>query len=211
MISSEQSTNAEASPVQDDIGTAGRIALGLVKVLRYAEDWVGGFTTALIDSGFVALLVLATLDHTLAPGGVAVYKAAVIVAVTIPVGLSLRHLCWLWDEARHYSSPLALAVAARQRPPWMLIRPIISAFWLVYFVAGCFFAVSSEIASKEQLPRMGAILMTFLSLYAANGYLLLAISAWTHRRKTLEWIWRWRLVLDLLVLALATCGARLFR
>lgn len=162
------------------------------------EDWLGGFWTAFLDLFFISLAALALLDGLIS--GENTLLCIAIFAMAAPFGP--RHLWWLWDEARRGSHPLAVAVAMRQQPRWALWRPVACLWWLACFAGGCAFGWFNETTAGRHERALSSVL-TFGYLYAANGYLLLAISAWTSRRILLERIWRLRILIDLLVAALA--------
>jgi hypothetical protein len=119
----------------------------------------------------------------------------------------LRYLALIWKGVRESKNPLALRIALIQRRPPLLLRPIASLWWLAHFAMALFFMFfltglkrdASGVA--DMYDRAWLSVLTFLvSLgitYAANGYLLLAVTALKRSRKVITTIWSWRLLFDL--------------
>jgi hypothetical protein len=176
-----------------------------LRFLQRAEDWIGGFWTTLLDLTFTSALILATLD----PAVRARPRTGLAMLLAFVATMTARHIRWLWSEARRSAHPLALAVAMRQAPPWLILRPLVSLWWLFCFGAGCAFAVLIQFGESHGEGALIALLV-FAYVYAANAYLLLAISAWTNRAAVLQTVWRFRILIDLLVATCTMWGPRLY-
>jgi hypothetical protein len=109
--------------------------------------------------------------------------------------------------------PFAPWFAEKSKPWPILLRPIPVTWWASHFLLGIFASMF-----LENLLVAGAIdwnvrilrCLIFLILdctiaYSANLYALLAIAATGGPPRLIHQIWRWRILLDLAIAALAVC------
>ena len=111
-----------------------------------------------------------------------------------------------WPPAEFAMTPsLAVNVACRIPQIPFLLRPLLSLWWLVHFVAGAVlgFGISRlAIRGLNQQSAFVVILALVLQvgfLFAVNLYLLMAISVFIRDAPKLEKLWGWRFPLDLTV------------
>lgn len=110
--------------------------------------------------------------------------------------------------ARGPSRPLALLVADRVRGVPVLLRPIVGLWWLGHFAGGALIGhwASRMFAGVLNNPGFGFLVVVplalqFALLFAVNLYLVMAVAVVSRDRRPHEFVWRWRLAIDVLVSA----------
>ena len=107
-------------------------------------------------------------------------------------------------------------VALRQ-PRWpVLFRPVLAAYWAAHFLLGVALAFGLErlgleaTGGKSARHVAGTLALTaaavFAFTYAANFYLLLALTTVTRSRRVVDPVWRWRVLVDVALTAVALFG-----
>lgn len=175
-----------------------------MQVLGRTEDAVGGFFSAFVDSAILASLAWGGIETALNRNIAAIWLG---LAFAMAVLFNGRHLIWLWAEWRRKQHRLGLAIARRQGRTSPFIRPIACLWWLGCFLPATMMVVTihgqPEKPNDLMLGRVFGSVMGFGMLYAANGYLLLAVSVWTQRADILERVWRFRFHIDMAITLLA--------
>lgn len=102
--------------------------------------------------------------------------------------------------------PVALLVVDRLTRVSILLRPFLTLWWLAHFAAG---AIIGLFASRMVIDVLNNPAWAFLVvlpvafqvafLFAVNLYLVMAIAVLCQDRRLPEFVWRWRLSVDLLL------------
>jgi hypothetical protein len=117
-----------------------------------------------------------------------------------------------WDakeNAIRIRLPLALVMATQVPRIPVLLRPLLSLWWLAYFTAGglggwAVFAWARKVLVGAPVLRvLLPVVLDFGILFAVNLYLMLAAAALIRQPMLWQRLWRWRLAVDL-ALTLAT-------
>jgi hypothetical protein len=104
--------------------------------------------------------------------------------------------------------PLALAMAIRLPNWWVGVRPFVAVWWLCHFVAAAIIGHSTarwlnNVNNQGLIVAFPLTLMVTLAfLFAANLYLMLAISVSIRNPGVWLIAWRYRFVVDLILAAL---------
>jgi len=113
----------------------------------------------------------------------------------------LAGLMWLWLDVPYLwrlgvvackkETPFALQAATAARTPHLLVRPLVSVWWLAHFGAGVRFAA-------EVHHGLDPIEFSLVACYgfAANGFLMLGTCAATPSEKIRSTVWRLRGLTD---------------
>ena len=119
-----------------------------------------------------------------------------------------------WQGVRNGARPLAPQVARRLNPWPGFLRLIQGLWFLAHFLIAAWFAhFTMEIAPpamQEERTAAHAVFTAVLAFFytlAANGFLLAAIKTLTGRDSWVVFIWRWRIFIDLALVAVAMMWA----
>lgn len=139
------------------------------------------------------------------------------VVLTAAVPLAAAELWWL-ARLKHALErglrPLAPGLALSQ-PRWPLfLRPVVFTWWLAHYAVGIGAVVLLEryypLTStdwRDALFRWSLYAgCMFTTTHSAHLYLLLAVGSTIHRPGPVEWLWRWRIGIDLLIACTVAAG-----
>jgi hypothetical protein len=109
-------------------------------------------------------------------------------------------------------------VALRQ-PRWPRpVRPVLALYWAAHFLLGAGLAVGAErmgfeaARGKPLHESVRTMLLLGIAVfgftYSANFYLLLALSVLTPSPAVLHKVWRWRVLIDVLLSGVAVVAGR---
>jgi hypothetical protein len=136
-----------------------------------------------------------------------------ILSGAVGIGVVLIEGLFIWalmDAMEKLEEPRALLFAQRQ-PRWpVVLRPVVVLWWLIHFLAGA----AATIAIERVFPAGAAwrekviltaipVVLILAGSYASNLFLLLAVAAAFPRQAIIEVVWRRRIVVDLMVTAVA--------
>jgi hypothetical protein len=118
----------------------------------------------------------------------------------------IRSVGEILDEMAHTTRPMALLVGDRLCNVPVILRPLLSLWWLAHFVAGAIFGLLASRAAFHLLNNPApAFLIVFplvfqiAFLFAVNLYFVMAVAVLCGRYGLHEVIWRWRFLIDLLL------------
>ena len=185
------------------------------------ESWAGAFMGTILVFSPPALLALFAFDELAnRAANSKPQNGAVYLICLVPLALFAVFAIWaLWSSIRARDYPLAFGVARRQ-PRWPTpLKPVAAMFWAAYFLVGAAsLLVLEELSakppptSKGSFPLVMDLIFSFAVSYSANVFLLQAIAVFRRDEDFLRSIWRFRLLFDLLVVALVmTMYAKGFR
>lgn len=183
----------------------------MMRPLQFLEAFMGAFF-AFVFGFFLAVFggdvawMAYSQGHVLWPG--AIWAVAVV--------FELFFLRWLKLAlegllAGRVPYPFAPAFVMRQWTWPIVLRPLLTVWWLAHFLIGVAAAVILNnlivldgSQDHSHAARIIAFLVTgFTITYSANMYLLLALRAIGFGERTIRLVWRWRLVIDIGVIVLA--------
>lgn len=169
-----------------------------VSTLRSIESTV----SVLFIFVFFCVMILAILPFVFYVEGIPLVRAGLLAMLVI----EYRFVYWVKKSLEAGHRPIAVYLACHQPRWWLPARPIVAAWWLGRFVlAGVIGAVIVHAMwTLEDVPLWGRVVAQvgiFTAICSSNCYLLLAIFALVRRRDAVEFVWRWRIAIDLLVLA----------
>ena len=178
-------------------------------VLQVIESTLGVLFAFLVGFVVVALGWVVLVDHLGSE-----FKWLVTGYGVAAVG-EMYFLTWLKSSLERRLYPIAPMLALHQ-PRWhLLFRPIMAAWWAAHFVlaAGSLFVIERNM-SLANLPNSTVILLAlvfisaqFMLTNSAMLYLLLAVTAVARGEKLVWFVWRKRIVIDLMVMGAAALVA----
>jgi hypothetical protein len=171
-------------------------------------DWAVNLPAVLFNTGF-ALVAVVTLFgivfitkpkevmHEIPP-----WMWLPLLIVMAPAQIYAQVLSW--STILDKTAPTGPAIAMRHFTVPYIFKPSVALLWLCNFCIGFGIVVSlSKPDPGNPAPPMAAVLIVvvvaFLLAFPANVYLLLAIRTLTESEKLLHQVWRFRLLIDLLM------------
>jgi hypothetical protein len=169
------------------------------RVHEIIESWVGTFFATLLSiMGLMVAILVVLID---ASWERAVGLMAVLSAIWF--WLNGRHLSGMWRAVQRGEHPAAVVAAVCQRPPPLLLRPLVAVWWLIYFAIGVAFILMMEAQMVTDAETGGApvlvlaVFLAFMYAYVANAYMLMAVAAFTSNARIIRRVWGWRVMIDL--------------
>ena len=165
----------------------------------------------------VSLVVpTACLLSAIQPQGMWIRNSALALAALAVSGLAEGYCIFLaygsFGSRRPVGVSFAPAVALRQKRLPVPLRPVAAVWWLAHFALGVALAFGTHSGGHDGSGWRGdeiasAAALSFGLTYAANLYLLLGVSALTRSERAVWMAWRFRVLVDLGVVAAATMTA----
>jgi hypothetical protein len=193
------------------------VGSGLHGFWRGAETILGVLAAFILSLSLAVVSFVATLaylvnaDHEHLGYAAGLFVAGTVLAVVLirTVSQIMQRTFPAWEGRKRAAVTLPRAVFLATRRlrclPWPL-RLLLALWWLAHFASGVLVVVGSARWAEAAFPR-GSVarvlvpqLLGFGFIFAANLFFLLALALMSERPTLAERWWRWRVLLDLLML-----------
>jgi hypothetical protein len=174
-------------------------------LLGLAATFMVGFATPLVSLLAAFVAIADYLPEWLQWLGILALPLAAV--LTIPVARLAYFAmdeCFPQDKRPPVQLPLAIVMAAHLPRIPLLLRPLLSAWWLAHFAMGGLMGFglcvgTEKLLAAHHLAAALPLIVYLGMLFAVNLYLLLAIAVLFHRPRLWMKLWRNRLLADVIV------------
>lgn len=175
-----------------------------LRKLHHAEAWLGAFTGTLLSFLFVSVLLL--------PNNLAVQLPA-LAYLGLVIGLGCLFegpfLLRIWSATFKRERPIGPAVAKRTRASNIVLRIFSICWWTAHVVIAmlCIVGVEVQVVRKAGNAQVAASIIIGLLVFGmsicCNVFIALLVKALFGKDSAVEIFWKWRLIVDTCLTAIA--------